>query len=534
MARWLPSGGLGGEDAARGFPELVPITARQRWVGALRVAIAATACAAALTGATPLAVAGEVLVAVSALYVVGLLAVQEAVRRQGYRGTAVMGAALLIDGVYVVWVLANTDGLAGVGPLLTVFHIVGVTLLLSYRTGVKLAVWHALLAYTAFELHTTGVVQLAGFEELRFGWLVAYVVVLGVVAVGTASFSAVNERELRRRRADLEALAALATELEGVETPDEVAAVLAERVRDNFPFSQVAVVGGTDATRVLAAAGLETPPAELAPAGPHSVIRRACRERRTQLLRYLDPGQDPGLAQVFAAAPNVVVVCLPSDDATLQAVVAEHGLRRGSRIEGRVITALERFTDHAGLALRAAKLLQDMHTLAVTDTLTGTATRRVFEDTLPTELSRAIRTDDAFALLLLDVDHFKPVNDTYGHQTGDEILRGIAQRLMATSRDFDLVARYGGEEFVVLAPGCGERAGVELAERLRVEIETAPLAVPVTISIGVAVGPLHATTAEDLIARADDALFTAKRTGRNRVILAPEQPRKRAGTHARR
>lgn len=527
MATWFPGGGLGGEDAARGFPELVPIAERQRWVGYLRVAIAATVVTAALSGATPLTVPGALMLAVSALYVVGLLAVQEAVRSRGHRGTTVMGAALLIDGVYIVWVAASTGGVASVAPLLTLFHIVGVTLLLSYRTGVKLAVWHALLAYTAFELHATGLVQVDGLEAVSFGWLVAYVVVLGLVAVGTASFSAVNERELRRRRADLEALAALATELEGVETPDEVAGVLAERVRDNFPFSRVAVVGGVDATRVLATAGIETPPVELAPAGPHSVVRRACRERRTQLLRHLDAGQDPGLAQVFAAAPNVVVVCLPSDDGTLQAVVAEHGLRRGSRIEGRVIAALERFTDHGGLALRAAKLLEDMHTLAVTDTLTGTATRRVFDDTLPTELSRAVRTDDTFALLLLDVDHFKPVNDTYGHQVGDEILRGIAERLMATSRDFDLVARYGGEEFVVLAPGCDERAGVELAERLRVEIDIAPLRVPVTVSVGVAIGPTHATAADELVTLADEALFTAKRTGRNRVILASERKYRR-------
>lgn len=511
---------LGESARAPTAPELVPITERQRWVGYLRVAIAATVVAPALSGATPLTVAGEVLVATSGLYVVGLFAVHEWHRSRAKRGTSVMGAALLLDGVYLVWATAITGGLGGIAPLLVVFHIVGVTLLLSYRTGVKLAVWHALLGYTAFELHATGVVPLAGIEDIRFGWLVAYIVVLCVVALGTASFSAVNERELRRRRADLEALAALATQLEQVETPEGAAGVLAGRVRDHFPFSRVAVLGGADATHVLATAGIDAPPAELAPAEARSVARHACQERRTQLQRQLEPAQDPGLAQLLPDAHNLVVVCLPSDDDTLQALIAEHGMRPGSRIEGRVVNALERFADHGGLALRAAKLLESTHALAVTDTLTGTATRRVFDEALPTELSRALRTNDTFALLLLDIDNFKSVNDTYGHQVGDEVLRNLAERLVATSRDFDLVARYGGEEFVVLAPGCDEHAALELAERLRAEIQSTPLIVPVTISVGATVGPAHATNADALLNLADDALYAAKRAGRNRVRLA--------------
>lgn len=511
---------LGGSARAPATPELVPLSERQRWVGYLRAAIAVTLVGAALSGATPLRVAGEVLVATSGLYVVGLFAVHEWHRSRERRGTVALGAALLLDGVYLVWATVITGGLAGVAPLLVAFHVAGVTLLVSYRTGVKLAVWHALLGYTAFELHATGVVRLPGIEGVRFGWLVAYIVLLGVVAVGTASFSAVNERELRRRRADLEALAALATELEQADTPEQVARVLTSRVRDNFPFPRVAAVGGADATRVLATAGIDAPPTELSPAATHSVVRRACRERRTQLRQQLDPAQDPGLAQLLPNARNLVVVCLSRDDGTFQALIAEHGMRPGSRIEGRVVNAVERFADHGGLALRAAKLLESTHALAVTDTLTGTATRRVFDDTLPAELSRALRTGDSFALLLLDVDDFKSVNDTYGHQIGDEILADIAERLKAISRDFDLVARYGGEEFAVLAPGCDEQAAVELAERLRAEIEAAPLTVPITISVGAAVGPVHADTTDRLITLADEALYTAKRSGRNRVALA--------------
>lgn len=510
--------------------ELVPVAERLRSVRWLRLALAAAVVAAALAGVTPLAIPAEILVATAAVYVVGLLVVEQAWRRYAARfasrGTALVGLTLLIDGVFLAWSAAVTGGAGGVAPLLVLLHVVGVTLLVSYRTGVKLALWHSLLVYGAGELHGLGLVALGGLGDEPLGWRVGYVGVVLLVVVGTASFSAINERELRRRRVDLEALADLATELEQAETPEQVAQILATRVRGAFDFARLAVVGGPDSAMVLATAGVTAPSAELPAAGEGSLVRRACAERRTQLADHLDASTDPGLAALLPDARNVLVVPLVGEEGGVEALVAEHGSHRGSRIERRVVSMVERFADHGALALRAARLLEEVQTLATTDGLTGLATRRVFDEALRAELSRAIRTDDSFALLLLDIDHFKLVNDVHGHQTGDEVLRGIAANLVASSRDFDLVARYGGEEFAVIAPGCDEPAALAVAERLRSELEQAALAVPVTVSVGVGLAPTHATEAEMLVGVADRALLVSKREGRNQVTLGGGRNRK--------
>jgi diguanylate cyclase (GGDEF)-like protein len=123
---------------------------------------------------------------------------------------------------------------------------------------------------------------------------------------------------------------------------------------------------------------------------------------------------------------------------------------------------------------------------------------------------------------MLDIDHFKKINDTYGHQAGDEVIREVVQRLSAAGRPGDLLARYGGEEFVLLLPDVGDDAAA-IAERLRAGVAGSPVGtaageVPVTISIGVA----HLDPAERidaLLARADACLYQAKNSGRNRVVL---------------
>ena len=118
---------------------------------------------------------------------------------------------------------------------------------------------------------------------------------------------------------------------------------------------------------------------------------------------------------------------------------------------------------------------------------------------------------------MLDVDHFKQVNDTYGHQTGDAVLREVADALVANTKNYDVAARYGGDEFVVLLPGCSRDDAVRVAERVRHEIARRVGEAPVTISAGVATMPDNASDAERLMAAADAALYEAKRTGRDRV-----------------
>ena len=167
------------------------------------------------------------------------------------------------------------------------------------------------------------------------------------------------------------------------------------------------------------------------------------------------------------------------------------------------------------------------------DSKTGLLNVSTWENEAEAELSRASRTLSPIALALVDIDHFKDVNDTYGHLVGDRVLKAIAQALTSQSRDYDRVGRFGGEEFVLLLAQTTEDDACKIAERLRGHIEAlsvpvddrpgAPL-VQVTISIGVtavAKGEKHELT--DLLAAADSALYYAKQAGRNRVAVAPPQ-----------
>lgn len=177
-------------------------------------------------------------------------------------------------------------------------------------------------------------------------------------------------------------------------------------------------------------------------------------------------------------------------------------------------------------ALHSANLT--LQRLATEDGLTGLANRRAFDERLATEINRARREHAPLSLLLIDVDHFKPFNDIYGHVEGDECLREVGSliRLIATHRGSDFAARYGGEEFAILLPHTPASGALQVAERLRTAIITADrphegsLYGRLTLSIGIAeLVPDDTTTGSDgLIDRADQALYAAKEQGRNRVV----------------
>ncbi len=163
--------------------------------------------------------------------------------------------------------------------------------------------------------------------------------------------------------------------------------------------------------------------------------------------------------------------------------------------------------------------------MALTDSLTGVFNRRYVNAHLPRLLERAIDSLKPVSVLMFDIDHFKVVNDSYGHAIGDEVLREVSARSSRNLRTFDLVARLGGEEFVVILPDTDGEAALIVAERLRQRIADTPFVVStgageisVTVSIGISVGGRLGDTAEGLIRRADEALYEAKRSGRNCVI----------------
>ncbi len=242
-----------------------------------------------------------------------------------------------------------------------------------------------------------------------------------------------------------------------------------------------------------------------------------CSSAQTGLYRQLDPGADEWLAGVLPNAHNVVIVPLSTERQAIGALIVEHDERRGSRVERRVVATVERFASYGAVALRNAWLLDEVQRVAVTDGLTGLANRMRFQETLQNELDRAARAGESLALAMLDLDRFKALNDTYGHQAGDRALRLAADAIAESCRSWDTPGRYGGEEFAVILPRTGADDAQGIAERFRAAIADRA---GVTVSIGVAVYPLDGGTPDALIGAADVALYESKRGGRDRVTLA--------------
>ncbi|MBI2891416.1 MAG: GGDEF domain-containing protein [Nitrospirae bacterium] len=167
--------------------------------------------------------------------------------------------------------------------------------------------------------------------------------------------------------------------------------------------------------------------------------------------------------------------------------------------------------------------LDEMYRLATRDPLTDLFNKHYLLEQLDAKLSAVSRYEEPLAVLMVDVDHFKKVNDTHGHVAGDAVLRGIAHRLMQAVRQEDLVCRFGGEEFVLVALKANAEAASVLAERVRSDIERRPFefrttTVQVTVSVGVCVlDPAERLTTETVLRRADEAMYHAKEAGRNRV-----------------
>lgn len=234
-------------------------------------------------------------------------------------------------------------------------------------------------------------------------------------------------------------------------------------------------------------------------------IRSAEATRSLPLLVIIEPEDRPRLVKALELGVNDVLT-RPVDALELSARVRTQ-IRR------------KRYTDF----LRD-KLDHSLE-MAVTDALTGLHNRRYMTTQLQSLVSRASRGGDPAAVMVLDIDHFKSVNDSFGHDAGDEVLREFAVRLATNVRAIDLPCRYGGEEFVVVMPGASLEAAERVAERIRRDVGCAPFRImggkeilTVTVSVGVAATHAGQDTPEALLKRADEALYEAKTAGRDRVV----------------
>jgi diguanylate cyclase (GGDEF)-like protein len=184
---------------------------------------------------------------------------------------------------------------------------------------------------------------------------------------------------------------------------------------------------------------------------------------------------------------------------------------------------------HATLmALVVTRLTGELRRMSRHDSLTGLLNRRAMEELLFAQVQRSVRAREPFAVMMLDLDHFKRVNDHYGHAVGDQALKHVSKLLRGSVREVDSLARFGGEEFVVLMPGASLVQAQPMAERLRERLCATPLVVadttvPLSISIGIAQWRGGQEDLSQLLVRADTALFQAKGQGRNRVVLDPSE-----------
>jgi diguanylate cyclase (GGDEF)-like protein len=182
--------------------------------------------------------------------------------------------------------------------------------------------------------------------------------------------------------------------------------------------------------------------------------------------------------------------------------------------------------EQMALSLSNMRLRETLQHQSIVDPLTGLFNRRYLDETLRRELARAKREALPLSIIVLDVDHFKRINDEFGHDAGDAVLRSLGSEIKRYVRDSDVACRFGGEEFVLLLPGCdkqttAQRSKVLLNTIRAMDVPRASQSIgPITASLGVATFPEDGTEADALIQVADRAMYTAKRSGRNRVVVA--------------
>jgi diguanylate cyclase (GGDEF)-like protein len=451
----------------------------------------------------------------------------------GFAGVAVLGwlvvrfrphsvpllprAMLVVDAGWLV-VGAHVSGGAG-SPLAyaVLLHLAAVTIVASHRTGLVLAVLDTVLLVSLRAAVDTGLLAetappAGASPHEQLGVLL---VVLWIVSLTTTALSVLNRRELRRRRHDLDALTLLTERVERAARPAAVAQTLLEAVVSTYGLKRGAVLVTRDGKDVvLASHGT----AEAPLAGRSTSVEAAHAKQGAVLVRPVSAEDDPWLSALLPAAAGVVVVPMGADSRPLGALVVEAGGRPSQA--RRMLGGLERSAAYGALALRNASLMEAVQRLAATDGLTKIANRRAFETTLERELARATRTNEHVSLVMVDIDHFKRLNDSLGHQAGDEVLRNAAAALACACREFDTAARYGGEEFAVILPGCDPDQAREAAERLRLAVCAGPTPVPLTASAGVATFPAHAGDAESLVRAADEALYASKRAGRDQTSVS--------------
>jgi two-component system, cell cycle response regulator len=464
-------------------------------------------------------------------------------------------ATTVVDAAAIAVVLVVTGGVTSPFAPLAFAEVVALTLVFGWRTGVRATILLSLgivwaLATTPPSLDAA-VGTIAASDPALAATLEpgtrALLLLVGLWAVMAliASLSGVTERELRHWLDDLALLRDVTHDLDPRQGVTEVCAALASTLTGPMSYRS-AVIWLTDdedptSLRPCSAAGKLAGPAVGAEARDHVLrttdapIHRALTSDLPTPVRRADARAEV-LADVHGDETGLVVLPLRLEGRLLGVVTAEVPGRLGGppQVSGRDLRRLRLLADEATLLLANATLQAELRALSVTDALTGLPNHRFLQQRLGEEVERVVRRaargeDRPLSLALFDLDHFKTVNDTYGHPTGDAVLRAVARTTSSVLRSSDVACRYGGEEFaVVLVDTTGPeamRACERIAEAIRALELTDDGGQPlgrVTASFGVATTVGVGLDRPGLIAAADRALYGAKRDGRDRVRHADD------------
>jgi diguanylate cyclase (GGDEF)-like protein len=243
--------------------------------------------------------------------------------------------------------------------------------------------------------------------------------------------------------------------------------------------------------------------------------------------KLITPAPDPDWKEGDWHAEDMLTVPLVAMSGELLGLISLDEPKSGLVPDRAHVQALEFFADQCATAVEHAREFEAVRAEAQTDPLTGLANRRALVSSVGRALERLRQRNEPATVLFIDIDHFKPVNDTYGHSQGDLVLQWIGSALSDRLRKHDVLARYGGEEFVALLADTDRDEGVAIAEELRGRIELMDSTkltgeLPMRISIGVAALSKDSVTADEVLAASDAAMYEAKRHGRNQVWVAPQ------------
>jgi len=325
----------------------------------------------------------------------------------------------------------------------------------------------------------------------------------------------------QRRRAQLEAINAIARQTTAVLEISELLKQVCSLILESIGGDHASVLLFEEDRLVLRAhQGRLTPLFKVGAEMPQEgLLARALGSRKAVVetdLRQL-PGHRPGFRETASA------VCLPliSFGQVLGALQLESASCDAFAPED--VSALESVSDICAVAIQNARHFERVRQLAYVDGVTGIFNRRYFELRIAEEIARSRRHGLTFSVIMADIDHFKQLNDDFGHLLGDEVLRQVSAILAQQLRQSDVVTRYGGEEFAIITPETTLESALAVSDKLRRVVESwhfPGLAGNVTISAGVAEFPAQGSTRDELVQSADEALYAAKQSGRNRVITA--------------